>query len=78
MPSIISAPLNGAKFIAPKVVFALLGYSDVSGAWKAVRKAGVPFIRINPRRILFEESQVRAWLDRRTVGSRVKEGVRHE
>ncbi len=61
--------------MTPAQLFSLLAYSDPSTAWKAVRKAGVPFIRINPRRILFEESQVRAWLDRRTVGNRIKEGV---
>lgn len=69
------APLGGAQFLTPKAVFALLGYSDPSTAWKAVKKAGVPYVRINARRIIFEESQVRAWLDRRTVGTRVKTKV---
>jgi hypothetical protein len=75
MATINHAPLNGAKFISPKVVFALLGYRDSSVGWKAVRRAGIPYVRINARRILFEEVQVRAWIDRHTVGTRMKDGV---
>ena len=46
---------------------------DRSNFWQFVHRAGVPHIKAGPRKILFEEQAVRAWLDRRTVGS-VKEG----
>ena len=65
----ISTPLAGARFLRPAEVFALLGYTDRSAAWQAVKRAGIPFVRINARRCLFEESAVRAWLDAQTVGS---------
>ena|GEM_PF-1039995 len=63
-----AAPLGGARFLTAKQVMPLLSYSDCSGFWQAVKGAGIPFIRINARRCLFEESAVRAWLDSRTVG----------
>lgn len=46
----------------------LLGYSDRSSFWLAIKAAGIPFVRINSRRCLFEEAAVRAWIDRRTIG----------
>ena len=63
-----SAPFDGARFLTAAQVMPLLGYSDRSAFWCAVKAAGIPFIRINARRCLFEESAVRAWLDARTVG----------
>ncbi len=63
-----TAPLAGARFLSSREVMPLLGYRDLSGFWDAVKAAGIPFIRINSRRCVFEESSLRAWLDRRTVG----------
>ena len=69
--SLAAAPtLGGARFLTAKEVKPLLGYTDTAAFWHAVRRAGIPFIRINRRRIIFEESALRAWLDSRTVGRR--------
>jgi predicted DNA-binding transcriptional regulator AlpA len=64
----LPAPLGGARFLSSKEVMKLLGYSDLSGFWAAVRTAGIPFIKVTPRRFLFEENSLRAWLKSRTVG----------
>jgi hypothetical protein len=45
-----------------------LAYTDKSGFWTAVKSAGIPHIRVNSRKILFEEKAVNAWLKSRTVG----------
>jgi predicted DNA-binding transcriptional regulator AlpA len=60
--------LDGARFLKASEVMPLLGYSDLSAFWVAVKNSGIPYIRINKRRCLFEESAVRAWLDARTIG----------
>jgi hypothetical protein len=33
----------------------LLGYQDRASFWDFVRRSGVPHVRLNARRILFEE-----------------------
>ena len=67
--SVLPAPLYGARFLTAQDVMPLLGYTDVPGFWQAVRNFGIPFVRINRRKCLFEESALRAWIDSRTVGS---------
>jgi len=61
-------PLNGARFMSSGEVMKMLNYSDRSAFWAACHAASIPFIRINQRRCVFEESAVRAWLNSRTVG----------
>ena len=61
-------PLSEATFLKSDEVMELFGYADRSAFWQAVKAAGIPFIRINSRRCLFEEVAVRDWLDSRTVG----------
>lgn len=68
------APLDGARFMSPASVMKMLNYSDRSAFWAACHAASIPFIRINQRRCVFEESAVRAWLDSRTVGMRSRGG----
>lgn len=65
------APLDGARFLKAREVMALLGYTDRASFWLAVKASGLPFIRLSPRRTVFEESAVREFLDRRTVGKAV-------
>ena len=65
-----TAPLANRRLLKSEVVKELLGYKGNPQFWVAVRAAGVPFIRINRRRILFDEAAVNAWLDSRTVGGR--------
>lgn len=65
-------PLAEERFLKPADIAPLLGvkYSETAraGFWRAVRRAGVPFIRVNDRKMVFEESAVRAWMDSRRVG----------
>jgi hypothetical protein len=62
--------MGGLRLLQSHQVRDLLGYTDVGAFWAAVRRAGVPHIRINRRRIVFEEAAVMAWLKSRTVGGR--------
>ena len=64
------APFGGARFLSANQLRPAMGYSDRAAFWSAVRAAGVPFIKINQRKILFEERAVAAWLDSRRVGGK--------
>lgn len=66
-----AAPFGGTRFLTAKQVMPVLGYTDVGAFWSAVRAAGIPFVRFNARKILFEEKAVEAWIASRTVGGRV-------
>lgn len=61
-------PLSDRRFLKSETVRNMLGYSDAASFWSAVRKGGIPHVRINARRIMFDEQAVNAWLDARTVG----------
>jgi hypothetical protein len=50
----------------------LLNYTDSTTFWQAVKRAGVPFIRISARRAIFRERDLEAWMDARTVGAPVR------
>lgn len=56
--------------LTPKEVRRLLNYkgSCSSSFWAFVRAEGVPFIRLNARRYLFDPAAVEAWLRKRAVG----------
>lgn len=54
----------------------VLGYADRSSFWKAVKRDGVPYIRVNRRRIVFEAVAIRSWLDSRTVTGQRGKAVR--
>jgi predicted DNA-binding transcriptional regulator AlpA len=62
-------PFGGARFLTATDVMRLLSYTDRSAFWQAVRRNGLPYVRLNARRCVFEESAVREWLDAHTVGS---------
>jgi hypothetical protein len=57
------------EFVSSDKVRQLLGYTNRSSFFQAVRQAGIPYVRINARRIIFPVAGVRAWLASRTVGS---------
>ena len=70
-PSYTASPiLGGMRLLQSHEVKALLGYTDTGAFWAAVRAAGIPHIRINARRIVFEEATLKGWLTSRTVGRR--------
>ncbi len=63
-------PLAGAKFLGKEIVKPITGHKDDSAFWQFVHRNGVPFVRLGARRIVFEESALRAWLDSRSVGQK--------
>lgn len=72
MTATTSRPLSEVTLLKPEKVMRLLGYADRAAFWVAVKAAGIPFIRINPRRCLFDEATVQAWLRSRTVHKRAR------
>jgi predicted DNA-binding transcriptional regulator AlpA len=63
-----NTPLSDRRLLKSETVRKLLGYDDVASFWIAVRAAGIPHIKVNSRRFLFDEAAVQAWLESRTVG----------
>ena len=60
--------INERRFLNTGAVMRMLGYSNAQAFWVAVRSAGIPFIRINARKSIFDESAIMQWLESRTVG----------
>lgn len=58
---------GGKRFVKSGAVMELLGYQDRASFWDFVRRSGVPHVRLNARRILFEEQALLDWLRRRSV-----------
>lgn len=70
-PSVDAAnPVAGVRFITHRQVMPLTGHTDPSAFWQFVHRNGVPFVRLGARRIVFEESALRAWIDSRSVGQK--------
>ena len=63
-------PLADARFLTKENVKPITGHKDDSAFWQFVHRNGVPFVRLGARRIVFEESSLRAWLNSRTVGQK--------
>jgi predicted DNA-binding transcriptional regulator AlpA len=62
------APLSGTRLLTTSEIMGLTGHNDRSAFHQWARRAGLPFIKLSARKIVYEESAVRAWLNRRTVG----------
>ena len=60
--------LNSGRNFSTTESMSLLDYRDSTTFWQAVRRAGVPFIRISARRAIFRERDLEAWMDARTIG----------
>lgn len=56
------------KFLKSSVVMETLGYTNRAAFWEFVRAEGVPHIRLNARRIMFEELALTDWIQRRSTG----------
>ena len=52
------------KLLKSDVVMELFGYQNRSAFWDFVKRDGVPHIRFNARRIMFEEQALNDWLSR--------------
>lgn len=60
-------PLTARKLLKSDVVMGLFGYANRSAFWDFVRRDGVPHIRFNARRIMFEEKALNDWLSRHST-----------
>ena len=54
--------------LSPAEVMEWLGYSNRDAFMRAVRKLGIPHVRMNARVIKFIRSEVAAWVRRKQVG----------
>ena len=61
-----------SPLLTSAAVMVRLGYKNRSSFWQFIKSSGVPHIRLNQRRIMFDPRALNAWLDRRSIGS-----VRH-
>ena len=61
--------LSSGRTFSTEEAMSLLGYKDSTTWWQAVRRAGIPFVRISSRRAVFRERDLEAWMEARTVGA---------
>ena len=62
-----NAFLSGRRYVKSSVVMGLLGYQNRAAFWAFIRQAGVPYVRLNARRIMFEEQALADWLNRHST-----------
>ena len=60
---------SDARYLKSDQVMTMLGYSNRSSFWQSVKRSGIPYVRVNARRCLFDQRQLSAWLLRRSVGA---------
>lgn len=58
-------PGQSPRFYSAQFVKAELGYRNAGAFFDAVRRHGIPHVRINARRIVFPVQQYNDWLARR-------------
>lgn len=59
-----------SKLVKSSAVMDALGYTNRAAFWDFVKRSGVPHIRLNARRIMFDEHALSEWLTRRSSASR--------
>lgn len=47
----------------------LMGYSNPVSYLRAVRKYGIPHIRINEKKLIFDRASLERWKQSRTIGN---------
>lgn len=57
------------RLLTSGVVRERLSYKDRAAFWNFVHASGLPFIRLNARRIMFSERALEDWLARRSSNS---------
>lgn len=63
------APPHGLRnYLESSVVMRMFKYHDRSAFWEFVYSEGVPHTRFTSRKIMFEETALNEWLDRRSSG----------
>ena len=61
-------PIKELRLRTTKEMMDYFGYSDADSFLDFVKRSGLPRIRLNSRRIMFDPIAVQAWVDRRTIG----------
>lgn len=61
--------IRETNFLRPEEVMSQLGYRNKQAFQEFVVRTGVPFIRLSPRKIVFEEVSLNQWLQSRVVGN---------
>lgn len=61
--------LTSGRTFTTEEAMRLFNYKDSTTFFQAVRRAGIPFIRVSARRAMFRERDLEAWMDARTVGA---------
>jgi predicted DNA-binding transcriptional regulator AlpA len=61
-----------SRLLTTKETMAYFSYKDPDAFLEFARRSGLPRIRMNSRRIMFDPAAVQAWIDRRTIGVRFK------
>ncbi len=65
-----AAPVfSTGRIFQTKDAMQLLGFSDSTSFWQAVKRSGLPYVRISARRAIFRETDLTAWMDSRVIGS---------
>lgn len=62
---------SGRNFTSAEAM-GILGYSDTTSFLQAAKRAGIPYVRVSARRIIFRERDLEAWMDARTVGAPIR------
>ena len=53
------------RLLSSREVMNMLGYTETGPFLEAARKAGCPIVTINARKILFDQEDLRTWLEKR-------------
>ena len=65
--SVAGAQSASQALVKSSAVMKRFGYASRAAFWEFVRRDGVPHIRFNARRIMFEERALEDWLSRRST-----------
>lgn len=63
-----SKPAHETRLLTLVEVMNHFRYKDKDAFMRFVKKSGLPRIRINRRRVMFDPIAVQAWVDRRSIG----------
>lgn len=56
------------RLLSGTEVMIRFGYTNRSSFWQFIKSSGVPHIRFNQRKIMFDSRALDGWLARRSVG----------
>jgi hypothetical protein len=64
----VCGPLDGRRFATSSAVMGLFGYGSRAAFHQFVKASGVPCLRLNSRRFMFDEAQLQDWIAKRSTG----------